>query len=458
MTRVLVVDDDRAVRFAIVEALSARGCEVIEAADVDAALAAADDVEVLVTDLVMPGKDGLALLREARARWPELPVVMLTARGSERIAVEAMQAGAHHYLAKPFDVDELALVVARAAETAGLRRGGRRGEAERRTGKPLIGDSPAMRALLARVERLARRDVTVLVRGETGTGKELVATMLHALSPRAAGPLVRFNCAALPTELAEAELFGHARGAFTGAAAARAGYLERADGGTLVLDEVGELPAPVQAKLLRALGEGEIQPVGAGRPLRVDVRIVACTHRELAAEVAGGRFREDLYYRLAVVELAVPPLRERAGDVAPLAHAFAARAAERFGLEGVRLSDDLLAALAGRPWPGNVRELENLVTRLVAESDGGELTAAALDGLAATATATATAAGATTGFRARVDAFERGLLEEALRAAGGNKALAARRLGLSRVTLHDRLKRLGVDSPLEADERAGDGP
>jgi len=306
-----------------------------------------------------------------------------------------------------------------------------------------------MRGLLARIERLAPRDITVLVRGETGTGKELVATLLHALGPRARGPLVRFNCAAIPGDLADAELFGHTKGAFTGAIEARAGYVERAHGGTLVLDEVGELPLAIQAKLLRAVQGGEVQTVGGGPMKKVDVRIVACTHRDLREEARAGRFREDLYFRLAVVELEVPALRDRREDIPALARAFAARYGAKWGVD-VRLSDALVDALARRAWPGNVRELENAIARLVAESDGGELAADVLvpfdrgELSAPTPAAPVDPARAALPFRERVAAFERALVTEAVAAAGGNRAEAARRLGLSRVTLLDRMKRLGI--------------
>src|SRR5713226_5843746 len=237
----------------------------------------------------------------------------------------------------------------------------------------IVGDSAPMRQLLDMVERVGPQDITVLVRGETGTGKELIASLVHAHSSRSAGPFVRFNCAAIPGELAEAELFGHARGAFTGAVQARRGFFAEANGGTLVLDEVGELSAAVQAKLLRALQEGEIQPVGAGRVEKVDVRVVACTNRDLAAEVRAHRFREDLYYRLAVVELVVPPLHEHREDVPALAAEFARRYAERFGMQDVRLAPDLIDALQRADWPGNVRQLENAVARMVALGSAGEI-------------------------------------------------------------------------------------
>ncbi len=440
MTHALVCDDEPSVRFAIEEVLVSRGFAVTAVGDGAAALAALDGVDVVVTDLAMPGLDGLALLAAVRAKAPGLPVVVVTARGSERAAVTAMKAGADDYLTKPFDVDELAMAVERAAEAGRMRRAARFHAAERQLGQPLLGDSPPMRALTATIERLAGRDVTVLVRGETGTGKELVASHLHALGRRSAGPLVRFNCAAVPAELAEAELFGHARGAFTGAKDARDGYFARADRGTLVLDEIGELPLAIQPKLLRALADGEIQPVGAARPERVDVRVIACTHRDLRALADAGGFRDDLYYRLAVVELQVPPLRDRAADIPDLARTFAARAAARFGLDTIVLDDALIAALAARAWPGNVRELDNVVTRLVALSDGGRL---GLDDLARAAPPAAASSGSGP-FRDRVDSFERELIAAALREAGDNRAAAARALGLSRVTLLDRMKRLGL--------------
>jgi DNA-binding NtrC family response regulator len=390
----------------------------------------------------MPGLSGMDLLNALHARLPELPVTLLTARGSERLAARAIQAGAFDYLPKPFDLDELEQLVARALELTALRREVRRAAAESALGKPFVGRSPAFRALVDRALRIAKRDVPVLVRGDTGTGKELLASLLHAGSARREGPLVRFNCAAIVAELAESELFGHARGAFTGAHTAHRGYFAQADGGTLVLDEVGELPLRLQPKLLRALQSGELQPVGATAVTHVDVRVVACTHRDLMAEVRAGRFREDLFYRLAVVELTMPPLHERREDIPLLAELFARRAGERFGLEGVRLAPELTAALAQRSYPGNVRELENLITRLVALSEGGMLSTSALEPSSSAAAASTLDAGS---FRAQVESLERRLLAEALSVAHGNQSEAARRLGLSRVTFLDKLKRYGID-------------
>ncbi len=442
MAKVLVVDDDAALRFTLEEVLGERGFEVVSVGAGAQALERLAGVDVVITDLAMPGMDGFALLAQLKEREPELPVVLLTAHGNERTAVQAMKAGAYDYLPKPFSTEELALVVGRAAEARQLREAARTLRLERAVGGAVVGQSPAFRRLTEAAQRVAGREVPVLVRGETGTGKELIATLLHAASPRAKGPLVRFNCAAISAELAEAELFGHAKGAFTGAVGSRGGFFTQADGGTLVLDEVGEFPLSIQPKLLRALQQGEVQAVGSSRVEKVDVRVVACTHRDLAAEVRAGRFREDLLYRLNVVELLVPPLRERKEDIPLLVEAFRARYAQRFGLSEVRLSPALLQALVTRDWPGNVRELENAVARLLALSEGGELGLEVLSRLSPTPeSAPPVGVGP---LREQVAAFERSLIARALEETGGNQSEAARRLGLTRVTLIDKLKRHGL--------------
>ena len=438
MSRILVVDDEAGVRFTVSETVSELGHDAIPAAGGSAALQHIDDVDLVITDLSMPGMDGFELLARIVAQRPKLPVIMLTARGSERAAVRAMKEGAYDYLTKPFDLDELSLVVERALSTVTLERRERKSSVEVALGGRVVGDHPAMQRVLSTVARVADRDVPILIQGETGTGKELIAALLHAQSRRAKAPLVRFNCAAIPLDLAESELFGHVRGAFTGAHQAHKGFFAQAHGGTLVLDEVAELPAPLQAKLLRALESGEIQPVGAGRVERVDVRVVASTHRDLQAEAAAGRFREDLYYRLAVVVIRVPSLRERATDIPALARELAVQHARQPGLEGTTLSDALIESLAARPWPGNVRELSNTVARLIALSDGGEI------GPEALAAAPESASLPKESHRARMDAFERDLLAETLREAGGNQSEAARRLALSRPTFIARAKKLGV--------------
>ncbi|HEX7701135.1 MAG TPA: sigma-54 dependent transcriptional regulator, partial [Kofleriaceae bacterium] len=367
----LLVDDEPGVLFTLSELLLERGHKVVTAKNGVEALTKLDDAEAVLTDLSMPRMDGLELMTQIAARDPSLPVILLTAHGSEKVAVAAMKQGAYDYLTKPFDIDEVALVIERALEARKLRVDNRRLTAEQTLGRRIVGDSRPMRRLLEATQRVATRDVTVLVRGETGTGKEFVAELLHAQSARHSKPLVRFNCAALPAELADTELFGHVRGAFTGATATRPGYFSQANGGTLILDEIGELPGAIQAKLLRALQEGEIQPVGSGRIEKVDVRVVASTNRDLAADVKAGSFREDLYYRIAVVELVVPPLRDRKDDIPALAEEFARRYGDRFGLGTVTLEPALIEALVHTDWPGNVRQLENTIARLAALSSGG---------------------------------------------------------------------------------------
>ena len=417
--------------YAVKEVVRAAGHEPVLARSGKEALERLEGVDAVVTDFGMPEMDGLALLAAIRERDGSLPVILLTAQGSERVAVRAMKAGAYEYVTKPFDIDEMTLVVERALETRGLRLQNRQLAAERAIGKSFVGDTPAMRRLLDAVARVAPKDITVLVHGETGTGKELVSSLLHAQSRRAAGPLVRFNCAAIPGELAEAS------------------------GGTLVLDEIGELTVAVQAKLLRALQEGEIQPVGTGRVEKVDVRVVACPNRDLRAEVEAGRCREDLYYRIAVVELVVPPLREHREDIPALAAEFARRYAERFGMGGVRLSPGLVDRLRAADWPGNVRQLENAVARMVALSAAGELGPEALDerpgpgpehepgaGEAESAPAASVrspAEGMT--LREQLDALERNVISKTLADTGGNQSEAARRLGMSRTAFIDRLKK-----------------
>ena len=444
MARLLLVDDEPAMLFALGRLAESRRHEAVLAKSGAEALERLEGVDAVVTDYAMPGMDGVELLKAIHERDESLPVILLTAHGSERLAVRAMKTGAYEYVAKPFDVDEMGTVIERALEARALRVQNRLLVAEKALGKSIVADSPPMRRLLDAVSRVAPRDITVLVRGPTGTGKELIASLVHAQSRRASGPLVRFNCGAIPGELAEAELFGHSRGAFTGATQSRRGFFAEAGGGSLVLDEVGELPLAVQPKLLRALQEGEIQPVGAGRVEKVDVRVIACTNRDLAADVRVGRFREDLYYRLAVVELVVPPLDAHREEIPQLAAEFARRYALRFGLEGVRLSPALIEALRRADWPGNIRQLENAVARLVAMSSGGEIGPEAFASASAIQSAEAGQAALT--LREQVDAFERNLIAQALAANGDNQSETARRLGLSRSALLDRLKKYGLGS------------
>ncbi len=462
MSSVLLVDDEPGVLFTLSEVLTERGHRVLTARSATEALSKVDDADAVLTDLSMPGMDGLELMQQIVQRDATLPVILLTAHGSERVAVAAMKQGAYHYLAKPFDIDEVAVVIERAVEARRLRIDNRRMSAEQTLGRRIIGASRPMRRLLEATSRVATRDVTVLVRGETGTGKEFVAELLHAQSLRSKHPLVRFNCAALPAELADAELFGHVKGAFTGATATRPGYFAQADGGTLILDEIGELPLTIQAKLLRVLQEGEIQPVGSGRIEKVNVRVVASTNRDLASEAKTGVFREDLYYRLAVVELIVPPLRDRKDDIPELAAEFARRYGERFGLGKVVLEPALVDALAKEDWPGNVRQLENTIARLAALSSGGIIGLADYEAASGTTPATSQDAMPTAeghehdespapdarngpSLKEQVEAFERGLVARALDATGRNQSEAARRLGVSRVTLIDKMKKYNLN-------------
>jgi len=462
---VYVVDDDVSVCESLGSLIRSAGLRVEAFASAQEFLAR-PRIEVpscLVLDVKLPGLSGLDLQQELAKADVEIPIIFLTGHADIPTSVRAMKAGALEFFTKPFDDEPLLEAIRQgiarshrtpnrvldgAREARTLRVQNPRLTAEKASGRCIVGEGPAMRRLLETVSRVAPKDITLLIRGETGTGKELIASLVHASSRRAARPLVRFNCAAIPGELAEAELFGHARGAFTGAVQTHRGFFAQADGGTLVLDEVGELPLPVQAKLLRALQDGEIQPVGAARVDRVDVRVVACTHRDLASEVRAGRFREDLYYRLAVLELVVPPLREHREDIPALAAEFARRQGERFGMQGVRLSPELLDALQRLDWPGNVRQLENAVARIVALATGGEI------GLEAFGTASAAPAAdaraetppeGTLGLREQVEAVERSLIGRTMAEVGGNQSEAARRLGLSRGSLIVRLKKYGLE-------------
>jgi len=437
---VLVVDDEPAVRFTLRAILEDEGVSVEEAGD---GLAALDQVQrggidLVLTDLRMPVLDGLGLL-DALASTPSAPrAIVITAHGSERVAVDAMKRGALDYFAKPFDADEVARVVRRALETATLREENRRLRGELALRKTMVFESEALRRVADLVERVAPRDVTVLITGESGTGKELVAQALVKASPRAGKPYVRFNCAALPRDLAEAELFGHARGAFTGAQRARPGLFREADGGTLLLDEIGELDPQTQGALLRVLQEKEIRPVGEDRSVKVDVRVIAATNRNLAGEVERGTFRRDLFYRLDVVRIHVPPLRERPEDILPLAEYFAHRAAHRFGIGEVRLGANTMARLRAGRYPGNVRELEHAIERLVALASGPCIDDDPFGGAAQGEGPTNMA------LRNRVGLFERGLIADELARCHGNQSETARRLGVSRVTLIEKLKKYGL--------------
>ncbi len=376
MRRVLIADDEESIRHVLVTLLGERGFEVRAVADGEEALRelSTADFDALVTDVRMPKLNGLDLVRAAQTASPETTIIVMSAYGSHDLAIEAMKAGAYDYLGKPFRPDEVLLVLRKAEERERLRRENLllRKEMARR-GPQLVAEGPAMKEVLRVVQKVAPAPTTVLIEGESGTGKELIARALHDLSPRAERPFVAVNCGAIPETLIESELFGHARGAFTDARTAKRGLFEEADGGTLLLDEVGELPLSVQPALLRVLQEGEVRRVGDNRPARVDVRVLAATNRDLAAQVHQGRFREDLYYRLNVVGVRLPPLRERQDEIPALAERLLARHAVRIAATPHRLSARALELLRRYRWPGNVRELENALERALVLAEDEEI-------------------------------------------------------------------------------------
>jgi DNA-binding NtrC family response regulator len=464
--RLLLVDDEEAARYGVRRALTSSGYDISEAGSVEEARdsIASRRPDLILLDVNLPGMSGLEFLRELAATGDEAPpVVMITAYGSERMAVEAIKTGAYDYLSKPFEVDELRLVVKNALETVRLKRENRtllrRIEIEGERRGSLLGDSEAIRRVRSMVEKVAETDATVLVRGESGTGKELVARELHERSSRRRrGAFVAVNCAALPSELIESELFGHEKGAFTGANARRRGKFEQADGGTLFLDEIGDMSANVQAKLLRAIEERRIERLGGNDSIPVDVRIVSATHRPLEQEIEKGNFRADLFYRLQVVTVEIAPLRERREDIPALAESFAAKAAERYNLPPRKLAPSALRRLVEYQWPGNVRELRNTVERALILAEGQEVTAADLPpelesaGRAQKEPATAAPAeepGAlsvpfTADFREDRREFERRYIARCLEEAGGNVTRAATVLGMHRQSLQHKLRELGL--------------
>jgi DNA-binding NtrC family response regulator len=373
--RILVVDDGPNMLRSLSILLGEEGCEVLTARSGEEALAQLDDdVQLVLCDLSMPGIDGIEVLKRVRARAPETPFILMTAYSTVQSAVEAMRAGAFEYLVKPFTDDDVTAAVASALRQVRPPRRARelRGKVSERLCE-LVGRSSPMQRLFKVVQRAAETDSTVLITGESGTGKELIARAIHTLSRRRERPFVAVHCAALSESLLESELFGHERGAFTGALKTKIGRLEQADGGTLFLDEVGELSPAVQTKLLRALAERSFERVGGLATLHVDLRVVAASNRDLPKAIAEGRFREDLYYRLNVVTLDAPPLRERAGDVRLLAELFVKEKSVELRTTPRRLSPDAIAALEAYDFPGNVRELENLIERAIVFSDNEEL-------------------------------------------------------------------------------------
>ncbi len=474
--RVLIADDELNMRRVLEAMLRREGYDVVTAANgLDALAAMNRDVHTVITDLKMPGLDGMGLLKKLSADYADVPVVMITAHGSVESAVEAVKLGAFDYLEKPFEQEQIRQVVAKALSTFALsRRDARPEEVTARGRFRLIGESPAIKQIYAVVEKVANTPSTVLITGESGTGKELIARALHENSSRHGGPFIKINCAAIPKTLMESELFGYEKGAFTGAVGAKPGRFELAHGGTLFLDEIGEIPIEMQVKLLRVLQESEFERVGGIKTIKVDVRLVTATNRDLLQEIGAGNFREDLFYRLNVVPIHIPPLRERREDIPLLAEHFIAKFNERLRKQIEGITPDAIERLVAHPWPGNIRELENLMERTVLFCEGPQIRASdlppeishlapvALSHLAPLTPATPAAAAQVDeprgvpaaaalaasslkeAVRAQTERVERELIQRALDETGGNVTQAARKLKISRKSLQTKMKEFGL--------------
>ena len=467
--RILVVEDESGIQLAIRGLLRREGYDVDLADGGDVAIRKLADIpyDLIVTDLSLGrGASGMDVLRASKERRPETAIVMITAHGSEKIAVEAMKLGAQDYVPKPFDNEELRVVVQRALERTRLEREHRMllERVDREYGfETLIGSGAAMRQVFETIQKVAETDLSVLIRGESGTGKELVAQALHQRSSRRSRPFVPVNCAAISKDLVESELFGHEKGAFTGADARRVGKFEAAHEGTIFLDEIGDMAPETQAKVLRVLQERSFERVGGNEPIEVDVRVVAATHRDLEAEVEAGRFREDLYYRLKVVQIHIPALRERLEDITALVDRFASQLAERLGRERKSIDEDALAALARHSWRGNIRELRNEIEQAAVLCPGPVIRAADLQltGAASPASPSSTGAAAVavaSGAAFRdvkrrvVEDFEREFLVRALQAHGGNISRTAEAIGMVRQSLQQKIRELGLRSESWSDD------
>ncbi|SDS17601.1 two-component system, response regulator FlrC [Halopseudomonas sabulinigri] len=452
-TRVLLVEDDQSLREALADTLMLGGYDYVQAADAETALGLLrqESVSMVISDVNMPGMDGHALLRNLRCQYPHLPVLLMTAYGTVQQAVTAMRDGAVDYLVKPFAPKALLDLVAQHAQ----------GKLQASPGEGPVAVEPASVQLLELARRVAASDSTVLVSGESGTGKEVLARYIHQNSPRATQPFIAINCAAIPENMLEATLFGHEKGAFTGAVAAQAGKFEQANGGTLLLDEISEMPLSLQAKLLRVLQEREVERVGGRKLIQLDIRVIATTNRDLPAEVAAGRFREDLYYRLGVFPLQWQALRERPSDILPIAERLLAKHSSKMNMHNIRFSGEAVQALQAHAWPGNVRELDNAVQRALVLQQGGmilphDLCLSVAPGAAVTASAVRPVASAVVadpapaavqpansgGLGAGVKQREYQLIIDVLRAEHGKRKEAADRLGISPRTLRYKLAQM----------------
>ncbi|MCU0897686.1 MAG: nitrogen regulation protein NR(I) [Burkholderiales bacterium] len=460
MKPVWVVDDDRSIRWVFEKALGREGIPFRTFGSAQDALAALESEapQVLVSDIRMPGTTGLELLQGVKAQHPNLPVIIMTAYSDLESAVAAFQGGAFEYLPKPFDVDQAVELIRRALDES-LRE--EAGEEAPATTPEILGQAPSMQEVFRAIGRLSQSNATVLITGESGSGKELVARALHRHSPRAAKPFVAINAAAMPKDLLESELFGHERGAFTGAQQMRRGRFEQAEGGTLFLDEIGDMPFDLQTRLLRVLSDGHFYRVGGHQPLKANVRVIAATHQDLEARVREGLFREDLYHRLNVIRLRLPPLAERREDVPLLARHFLAKSGRELGIEAKRLSDDAMAFLAAYDWPGNVRQLENVCHWLTVMAPGQSIELADLPPELREETARSPEADWSAALAREVEralvrgeaglmdsmtrTFERILISKALAHTGGRRIEAAQLLGIGRNTITRKIAELAIE-------------
>ncbi|HLG97871.1 MAG TPA: sigma-54 dependent transcriptional regulator [Bryobacteraceae bacterium] len=461
--RILVVDDDESLRWVTQAQLQQSGYDVSAAAEASDALQSMRQAppDLVITDLKMPGMSGLELLRKIRTDFPEIIVIMVTAFGTVENAVEAMKAGAYDYITKPVNIDELRLIVNRGLEHLGLQEEVRllRSSLDQKYGfENILGRSKSLLYVLDMASRAAQATSTVLIRGETGTGKELLAKAIHFNSRRKDRPFVTINCGAIPKDLLESELFGHVKGSFTGALANKRGKVELADGGTLFLDEIGELPLELQVKLLRLIQQGEVEKLGVVGVTKIDVRIIAATHRNLQAMIEDGVFREDLYYRLAVIPLELPPLRDRADDVPELVQHFFVKAKHEQGRPDLVLPPRLLQYFSGYTWPGNVRELENIIERIVVLARGEEITLNDLpDFLRRERQAVEALHLDLPPHGISLEAVEKELIVRALEKCNGNQTHAAQYLDISRKTLIYRMEKFGLRKETDdAGEAEGD--